>query len=69
LCVFNSWNPNFGGNHAEKNSLAFDFCIAADRPAGMQCPVNSSTPDTFATLNGLYTASALTVEAGGQGSI
>ena len=26
-------------------------------------PSNSATPDTFATLNGLYTASALTVEA------
>jgi hypothetical protein len=26
---------------------------------------NSATPDTFATLNGLYTASALTLEAGG----
>src|SRR5688572_7252609 len=28
-------------------------------------PSNSGTPDTFATLNGLYTASALTVEAVG----
>ncbi len=28
-------------------------------------PANSATPDTFATLNGLYTASALTVEAVG----
>ena len=26
---------------------------------------NNATPDTFATLNGLYTASALTLEAGG----
>lgn len=28
-------------------------------------PSNSATPDPFATLNGLYTASALTLEAGG----
>lgn len=28
-------------------------------------PSNSATPDTFATLNGIYTASALTVQAGG----
>lgn len=29
-------------------------------------PGNSATPDTFATLNGLYTASALTLETGGS---
>src|SRR5689334_8049481 len=28
-------------------------------------PSNSATPDTFATLNGLYTAAAETAEAGG----
>ena len=34
--------------------------------AQMACniPSNAATPDTFATLNGLYTASALTLEAG-----
>ncbi|NOH00668.1 MAG: hypothetical protein HND47_01175 [Chloroflexi bacterium] len=31
-------------------------------------PSDAGTPDTFATLNGLYTASALTLEAAGTQS-
>lgn len=50
-----------------KKSLPLVLSMAAILTAQLACnlPGGSATPDTFATLDGLYTAAALTLEAGG----
>jgi hypothetical protein len=48
-----------------KSSLLMFLALMLMVQLACNIPSNSATPDTFATLNGLYTASALTVEAAG----
>ncbi|HCB01217.1 MAG TPA: hypothetical protein DEP19_02440 [Anaerolineae bacterium] len=48
-----------------RKPLLLTFAILLIVQLACNAPSNSATPDTFATLNALYTASALTVEAGG----
>lgn len=46
-------------------SIAFAMAFLLIAQAACNMPSNPATPDTFATLNGIYTASALTIEAAG----
>ncbi len=48
-----------------RKPLLLAFAILLIVQLACNVPSNSATPDTFATLNALYTASALTVQAGG----
>jgi len=48
-----------------RKPLLLTFAILLIVQLACNVPSNSATPDTFATLNALYTASALTVQAGG----
>lgn len=48
-----------------RKPILLTFAILLIVQLACNVPSNSATPDTFATLNALYTASALTVEAGG----
>lgn len=48
-----------------RKPIIFSIAILLIVQLACNVPSNSSTPDTFATLNGLYTASALTLQAGG----
>ncbi|MFN3490981.1 MAG: NBR1-Ig-like domain-containing protein [Anaerolineales bacterium] len=48
-----------------RKPLLFTFAILLIVQLACNAPSNAATPDTFATLNALYTASALTVQAGG----
>jgi hypothetical protein len=49
----------------KKSFPAFFLALMILVQLACNVPSNSATPDTFATLNGLYTASALTQEAAG----
>ncbi len=49
----------------KKSSLFIVILLLLTVQLACNVPADSGTPDTFATLNGLYTASALTVEAVG----
>src|SRR5689334_5270468 len=49
----------------KKSSLMMFLTLLLIVQLACNIPSNSATPDTFATLNGLYTASAQTVEAAG----
>jgi hypothetical protein len=48
-----------------KNPFLIFFIVIILVQLACNAPSGSATPDTFATLNGLYTASALTEQAGG----
>ncbi|MBI5824726.1 MAG: hypothetical protein HZB18_11915 [Chloroflexi bacterium] len=50
---------------SKKSTLIFPFIILLAAQLACNSAGISTTPDTFATLNGLYTASALTLETGG----
>lgn len=50
---------------SKKSTIFLALVILLTAQLACNAPGNSSTPDTFATLNGLYTASALTLEAAG----
>lgn len=50
---------------AKKSPLILFIAIVAIVQLACNLPTESATPDTFATLNGLYTKSAQTLEAGG----
>jgi hypothetical protein len=48
---------------SRKSTIIFSIVIIFLAQLACNIPLNSATPDTFATLNGLYTASAQTLEA------
>jgi hypothetical protein len=50
---------------SQKSTFILAFVILLLAQLACNIPLNSATPDTFATLNGLYTASAQTLEAVG----
>lgn len=53
---------------SKKSTIILSVVILLLAQLACNIPSNSSTPDPFATLNGLYTASALTLEAVGTQS-
>ena len=53
---------------SKKSTIILSVVILLLAQLACNMPSNSSTPDPFATLNGLYTASALTLEAVGTQS-
>lgn len=53
----------------KKSALALFIVFISIVQLACNVPSNSATPDTFATLNGLYTASAQTLEAASTQSI
>ncbi len=48
---------------SKKSTIIFPIIAILIAQLACNVPGNTATPDTFATLNGLYTASALTIEA------
>ena len=48
---------------SRKSTLLLSIIVILIAQLACNLPGNTATPDTFATLNGLYTASALTLEA------
>ncbi len=64
--VFNHWNMQRRNHVIQKINHHFLNCHSYCSP-NLACnfSASSATPDTFATLNGLYTASAQTLEAAG----
>ena len=48
---------------SRKSTLLLSIIVILTAQLACNLPGNTATPDTFATLNGLYTASALTLEA------
>ena len=49
---------------SKKSTLLLSIIVILIAQLACNIPGNTATPDTFATLNGLYTASAQTIEAG-----
>jgi Ig-like domain from next to BRCA1 gene len=68
IFVFNLWKSIrlYGETmFAKKSSLFLFITIVMIVQLACNAPSGAATPDTFATLNGLYTQSAQTLEAGG----